>query len=78
MKPKHVWMVRAGDDNELAGIVREENVVAIGWMEMGDVSDLDSREQFDWPRCTLGTSGGTQLCHGQQDYRHTRFTLLGT
>jgi predicted Mrr-cat superfamily restriction endonuclease len=48
-KPNHVWMVRTGNGNELADIVQEEQVVAIGWMEMGDVSDLDSREEF-WQR----------------------------
>ena len=45
-KPRHSWMVRAGDDNELAGIVEQENVIAIGWMEMGNVSNLRSREGF--------------------------------
>ena len=45
-KPKHAWMVRAGNDNELADIVREENVVAIGWTEMGDLADLKTREAF--------------------------------
>jgi predicted Mrr-cat superfamily restriction endonuclease len=29
-KPKHAWMVRAGNDNELADIAREENVVVVG------------------------------------------------
>jgi restriction system protein len=45
-KPKHAWMVRAGNENELADIVQEENVVAIGWDSMGDVSNLATREQF--------------------------------
>ena len=45
-KPKHAWMVRAGNDNELADIVQEENVVAIGWSDMGDLSDLKTREAF--------------------------------
>jgi restriction system protein len=43
-KPKHAWMVRAGNDNELADIVQEENVVAIGWVKLGDVSDLKTRD----------------------------------
>ena len=29
-KPKHTWMVRAGNDNELADIMQEDSVVAIG------------------------------------------------
>jgi len=44
--PKRAWMVRAGDDNELAGIVEERNLVAIGWREVGDVSDVGSRKEF--------------------------------
>jgi restriction system protein len=45
-KPKHAWMVRAGNNNELADLVEAKNAVAIGWPEMGDVSDLKTREQF--------------------------------
>ncbi len=44
--PKHAWMVRAGNDNELAPFVEKEKVVAIGWGAMGDLSDLKTREQF--------------------------------
>ena len=43
-KPKHAWMVRAGNDNELADVVQGENVVAIGWMKLGGVSGLTTRE----------------------------------
>ena len=45
-KPKHAWMVRAGDDNELADLVEEKGAVAIGWDSMGDVSALQGREAF--------------------------------
>ena len=45
-KPKHVWMVRAGNDNELADLIKEQSLVAIGWYDMGDVSSLETREQF--------------------------------
>ncbi|MCL4871480.1 MAG: restriction endonuclease [Anaerolineae bacterium] len=44
-KPKHAWMVRAGNENELASQVEVKKVVAIGW-SMGDLSGLKSREQF--------------------------------
>jgi len=44
--PEHAWMVRAGNSNELADLVAEENAVAIGWAEMGDLSSLKTREQF--------------------------------
>jgi restriction system protein len=39
-------MVRAGNDNELAEIVQQENVVAIGWADMGNVSNLHTRGEF--------------------------------
>jgi restriction system protein len=45
-KPKHAWMVRAGDNNELADLVEDKHAVAIGWSEMGDLSELETREQF--------------------------------
>jgi restriction system protein len=46
IKPKHVWMVRAGNGNELAELVEEKSAVAIGWDAMGDLSDLNTREEF--------------------------------
>jgi len=39
-------MVRAGNENELADLVEEKSVVAIGWSRMEDVSSLKKREQF--------------------------------
>jgi len=45
-KPKHAWMVRAGNDNELADLVEEKSAVAIGWTEMKNVSNLREREEF--------------------------------
>ena len=46
VKPKHAWMIRAGNENELADIVQEENIVTIGWDSLDNVSDLNTREQF--------------------------------
>lgn len=43
---QHAWMVRAGNDNELASQVEAKNAVAIGWHEMGDVTGLATREAF--------------------------------
>jgi restriction system protein len=45
-KPKHAWMVRAGNDNELADLVEERNAIAIGWPAMGDLTSLQMREEF--------------------------------
>lgn len=43
-QPRHAWMVRAGNDNELADVVSERDLVAIGWPEVGDLSGLRTRE----------------------------------
>ena len=46
IRPERAWMVRAGNNNELADLVEEKNAVAIGWAEMEDLSSLKTREQF--------------------------------
>ena len=77
--PEHAWMVRAGNDTELADIVREENVVAIGWPKMGDLSDLTTREEFKqryrkiYPKAAEGRVG----VHAGQLYRFTRVIQEG-
>jgi restriction system protein len=43
---RHAWMVRSGNDNELAPLVEAKNAAAIGGSVMGDVSNLKSREAF--------------------------------
>lgn len=45
-RPKHAWMVRAGTQNELADQIEEQQAVAIGWSELGDLSNLQTREEF--------------------------------
>ena len=45
-KPKHIWMVRAGDKNKLDHRGEEKAAVAIGWAEMGDVSTLAEPDDF--------------------------------
>ena len=41
-----VWVVKAGEGSEIVNRVESASVVAIGWAEMGDCSDLQSREDF--------------------------------
>jgi restriction system protein len=43
---KNKWMVRAGEGAFLIDEFREQARVSIGWEPMGDVSTLQSREQF--------------------------------
>lgn len=45
-KPKHAWVVRAGNDNTLADSLTGKKAIAIGWHEMGDLSTLKTREEF--------------------------------
>ena len=46
-RPKHAWMVHAGNNNELADLVEEKNAVAVGWPEMEDTSDLGTLREGD-------------------------------
>lgn len=46
MQPTGHWMVRAGKENELADLVEEKGAVALGWPEMGDLSTLETRQDY--------------------------------
>ena len=39
-----VWMVRTGSDGALAEVVQAQQVVALGWPELGDLAGLATRE----------------------------------
>ncbi|MFB6186223.1 MAG: hypothetical protein ABEI86_05075 [Halobacteriaceae archaeon] len=40
------WMVRAGNNNELVDTFVEKSIVAVGWPDLGDLSDCTSRESI--------------------------------
>lgn len=40
------WVVRAGNGNELIEPFKHRSIVAIGWEDLGDLSDTDSREDI--------------------------------
>jgi restriction system protein len=46
MSRKSMWMVRAGEGGVYVDDFRADSFVAIGWIEMGDMSALRTREQF--------------------------------
>jgi len=46
MVTKHFWMIRAGFKNALGLSVEQKEAVAIGWFETGDLSNLNSYEEF--------------------------------
>ncbi len=41
-----VWVVRAGRDSEIIEQVEEHQVIAIGWLQMQDMSDLKTLDDF--------------------------------
>lgn len=47
---KNVWMIRAGQGGYLAGEFANKNIVAIGWKELGDLTNLKSRDEI-WDLC---------------------------
>lgn len=44
--PDSVWMIRAGNNNELVDVFVENSVVAVGWPELGDLSEKSSRDSI--------------------------------
>jgi len=78
-KPKHAWMVRAGNENELADLVKEKDAVAIGWPEMGEVSNLKGREQFKerYREVYPDHSSARIVVNAGQVYRFARGVLEG-
>ncbi|HSH37480.1 MAG TPA: restriction endonuclease [Chthoniobacterales bacterium] len=43
---ENIWMIRAGQGGYLAAEFASKNVVAIGWDELGDLTELQSREKI--------------------------------
>ena len=73
-KPNHAWMIRTGDDNELADIIEDKSAVAIGWSKMENVSDLKDREQFKerYNKAYLEDSQSRVNINAGQIYRFVR------
>jgi restriction system protein len=43
---QRVWVVRGGDNNELASQVKTKQAVAIGWTTAGDLTKVNTRDQL--------------------------------
>ena len=41
---KTVWVVRAGNNNEIAQDVEEQSAVALGWADVSNLSGTSSRD----------------------------------
>lgn len=44
--PDSAWMVRAGNNNELIDAFTEDSLVAVGWPDVGDLSDCSTRDSI--------------------------------
>ena len=64
-------MVRAGNDNELANIVETKEMVAIGWPEMDNLSDLKTRDAIKarYAEVYPDHASGRVLINAGQPYR---------
>ncbi|GAB4410092.1 MAG: restriction endonuclease [Anaerolineales bacterium] len=73
-KPKHAWMVRAGNNNELADLVYNKNAVAVGWAPMQDLSHLRTRNEFrqHYASCYPDHSPGRANVNAAQLHRLAR------
>jgi restriction system protein len=71
-RPTHAWMIRAGDDNELADQIEREEAVAIGWDEIDqDLSTFHNRAAFKarYREAHPDHSDGRVAVNGGQLYR---------
>ena len=41
-----IWVVRAGEGSKIIDQVKKQSVIAVGWQEMEDCSNYQSREDF--------------------------------
>lgn len=73
------WVVRAGDDNELAATVEEKSVVAIGWRELGDLSAFKDRPAMlrRMAECFADSSKATQSNWAGQTFRFAHDLVRG-
>lgn len=46
MAQRKVWVVRGGNNNEIIETIENKSIIAIGWVHMGDCTELTTREQF--------------------------------
>lgn len=79
MSDKHIWMVRAGDYNELVEDFWNKAMVAIGWFETGDWSGLKTREDFKdrFRKIYADRSEQSVIVNASQCYRFVHEMNLG-
>jgi restriction system protein len=78
---RSLWVTRAGKKGEAEPLFFGENVVALGWSEMGDLSTLpDDRDAFKsrmTEACDTVKPNAIPVCAGQL-YRFVYERRLGT
>ena len=76
MEVSHIWVVRGGDNNELASQVRSKHAVAIGWASAGDVSAAKTREEMRQQLESAQPGSGTPNAVGQM-FRFVNEIIVG-
>ena len=71
-----VWVVRGGNNNELASQVKPRNAVAIGWSSVGDIAKISSRDELRDAMESSDPGSGTPGSVGQL-YRFAREIKIG-
>lgn len=71
MSDPAVWVIKGGDNNELGAQIKTKGAVAIGWAEVGDVSGIETREQFRNAMESKSTDGAPPVAVGML-YRFVR------
>ena len=76
MESRSVWVVRGGDNNELAAQVRTKSAVAIGWTMAGDISKVETRVELHERMEREEPGSGTPVSVGQL-YRFAKDMVVG-
>ena len=79
MTSQAMWMVRAGEGGLAIEAFRAESVVAIGWVDLGDLSALKTRADFARAAAQAypGHKAGQQASMAGQTYRFVREIAVG-
>lgn len=79
MENKAIWGVRAGSIGEAEAFFLNENIIALGWHELGDLSGLQTREDFKNHYASIFTSASKQhiATSAGQLYRFTHEMQVG-
>lgn len=64
---KKMWLVRAGRNATLAQEFEERNYVAVGWIELADLSNVQSKESLE--KLILTDLPRGKACQDKDEFR---------